>query len=402
MSNKNILFGKFWSMKEKLAEKKVNVTVANKGPSPDEIIAGIQAVQKVDYAITGGQRTIIVAELGGATFYLKDSTDTVVATGNTNFGFGGIVSLVAPSDGLYTVQAVVTAGGTELWTNTVEVLGAGVYEIKTGKPLNDYTEAQIAEAAQGGYAKYMWSVGDVKNTTFMGNTRQAVVVAFNHNVLAEAVGKAGITFMVDNHTITYRHWSSNDNDIGWEGSEIRTNGLKAGEYQYIIDKTVNGSTTGTRYTYSDISNEWLTKTLPADYVAGTKYYNRNIIASDGAFYAGLTSFKDYVKPVLNETADAGSNFEKIIKSKDYLFIMSECEIFGNTTRQLVRGRLDEGVQYDYFKNNYQEGKMCIGQNYWERSPNTTSATAYCYVISNGYPSSNIASSYYRVRPCFCL
>ena len=52
MSNKNILFGpKFWTMKEKLAEKKGKHSPSAKGPSPDEIIAGIQAVQKVDYAI---------------------------------------------------------------------------------------------------------------------------------------------------------------------------------------------------------------------------------------------------------------------------------------------------------------------------------------------------------------
>ena len=45
-------------------------------------------------------------------------------------------------------------GSSKQWT-TVEILGAGVYEVKTGKPY-DYTEAQIAEAANGGYAKYMW------------------------------------------------------------------------------------------------------------------------------------------------------------------------------------------------------------------------------------------------------
>ena len=33
-------------------------------------------------------------------------------------------------------------------------------------------------------------VGDVKNTTFIGNTRPATIVAFDHNVLADTVGKA--------------------------------------------------------------------------------------------------------------------------------------------------------------------------------------------------------------------
>lgn len=401
MSNKNILFGKFWTMKDKLAEKKVNIVPSAKGPSPDEIILGIQEIQKVDYAITGGERNVIVAELPNCTFELRNSLNVLVDTKTNDTVNGGIANLVAPSDDLYTVTAII--GGVQQWTNTVEILGAGVYEVKTGKPLNDYTEAQIAEAAQGGYAKYMWSVGDVKNTTFIGNTRPAVIVAFNHNVLADTVGKAGITFMVDNYTTTYKHFNTNTNAMGWEGSLIRTNGLPSGAYQYLIDTTVTGATVGTYYTYSEVSNTWLEKTLPTDYVDGTKYYQRNTIASDGAFYDGLTNFKDYVKPILNDTADGGStNYSKIIKSKDYVFIMSECEIFGNSNRNNINARLDEGSQLNYFSENYQEGKMCIGQNYWERSPRNTSATYFCSVSSSGYPNSYSASYSFRVRPCFCL
>ena len=390
MSNKNILFGKFWTMKDKLAEKKVNIVPSAKGPSPDEIIAGIQAVQKVDYAITGGERNVIVAELPNCTFELKNSLNVLVDTKTNDTVNGGIANLVATSDDLYTVIA--TIGGVQQWTNTVEILGAGVYEVKTGKPLDDYTEAQIAEAANGGYAKYMWSVGDVKNTTFIGNTRPATIVAFDHNVLADTVGKAGITFMIDNHTTTYKHFDTNTNAMGWEGSLIRTNGLPTGAYQYLIDTTVTGATVGTYYTYSEVSNTWLEKTLPADYVDGTKYYQRNTIASDGAFYSGLTNFKDYVKPVLSETS--------LIKSKDYVFIMSECEIFGNSNRNKQYGSLEDGLQYEYFKNNYQEGKMCTGKDYWERS--LSASNAFCYVTSNGYPNFNYASNSFRVRPCFCL
>ena len=56
--------------------------------------------------------------------------------------------------------------------------------------------------------------------------------------------------------------------MGWEGSLIRTNGLPSGAYQYLIDTTVTGATVGTYYTYSEVSNTWLEKTLPADYVDG--------------------------------------------------------------------------------------------------------------------------------------
>ena len=105
----------------------------------------------------------------------------------------------------------------------------------------------------------MWSVGDVKNTTFIGNTRPARIVAFDHNVLADTVGKAGITFMVDDYTTTYKHFDTNTNAMGWEGSLIRTNGLPSGAYQYLIDTTVTGATVGTYYTYSEVSNTWLEK-----------------------------------------------------------------------------------------------------------------------------------------------
>ena len=123
MSNKNILFGKFWTMKDKLAEKKVNIVPSAKGPSPDEIIAGIQAVQKVDYAITGGERNVIVAELPNCTFELRNSLNVLVDTKTNDTVNGGIANLVATSDDLYTVIA--TIGGVQQWTNTVEILGAG-------------------------------------------------------------------------------------------------------------------------------------------------------------------------------------------------------------------------------------------------------------------------------------
>ena len=117
---------------------------------------------------------LIVAELPNCTFELRNSLNVLVDTKTNDTVNGGIANLVATSDDLYTVIA--TIGGVQQWTNTVEILGAGVYEVKTGKPLDDYTEAQIAEAANGGYAKYMWSVGDVKNTTFIGNTRPALLL----------------------------------------------------------------------------------------------------------------------------------------------------------------------------------------------------------------------------------
>ena len=43
------------------------------------------------------------------------------------------------------------------------------------------------------------------------------------------------------------------------------------------------------------------------------------------------------------------------------------------------GSLEDGLQYEYFKNNYQEGKMCTGKDYWERS--LSASNAFCYVYS---------------------
>ena len=66
--------------------------------------------------------------------------------------------------------------------------------------------------------------------------------------------------MIDNHTTTYKHFDTNTNAMGWEGSLIRTNGLPSGgAYQYLIDTTVTGATVGTYYTYSEVSNTWLEK-----------------------------------------------------------------------------------------------------------------------------------------------
>ena len=80
---------------------------------------------------------------------------TKMGKGTKDIGKTMMAGLTLPI-AAFGATTIKTAVGFEESMNKVAALTRA-----TGKPLDDYTEAQIAEAANGGYAKYMWSVGDV-------------------------------------------------------------------------------------------------------------------------------------------------------------------------------------------------------------------------------------------------
>ena len=74
------------------------------------------------------------------------------------------------------------------------------------------------------------------------------------------------------------------------------------------------------------------KPCQQDYSASDKYYTITTLASDGAFVSGIPDWNSYFVQVLKETADAGTGYSKIIKSKDTVFLFSDGEVFGNSNR----------------------------------------------------------------------
>jgi hypothetical protein len=349
-----------------------------------------------------GSSAIITAELPNTTIKLYDASSTLLDTKTTDTTVGGYVIFDIETIGTYTINAY-DSGENLLWTNVVIVTDIGLYNCKTGKVFADYTPAEVNTASKNHYARYMWSVGDSRNITTVGSSEKWVILGFEHDNLANGSGKAGITLGMQSYiSSSYQHNSANDNTIGWEGSLIRRNGLKSGDIYYTRDTTVTSETIGNFYIYDSLLNTWESKTLPEEYSASEKYYSQSTMDSDGAFITGLPDWKDYIVQIVKDTADAGF-YTKIIKSKDYIFSLSDGEVFGNSNRYLRYSQYElEGIQYDYFKNNFQDAKVRLGITCWLRSPSSGYATLFCSIYTYGYINLSSASSTNFARLGFCL
>lgn len=404
MSFVNDLFGKFWDMKSAINNKKGVVSISKNGPSPDEILAGINSIPTQPVFTSSSNKQIIVAELPNTTIELRSSGGTLLDTETTHSINGGLVTFAVTSIGTYTVIAK-DSSDVELWTNTITIDNDGVYNCKTGKAFADYTPAEVNTAAKNGYAQYMWSVGDSRTISTLGSNRLWVIAGFNHDNRADGLGKANLSMVMQSATAaTYRHNTVNANNVGWEGSLIRQNGLKSGDSYYLVDATVTSETTGTFYIYDDTSDTWVEKTLPSEYESTSVYYTKTTLSADGAFIAGLADWDSYMLPVIKETANAGATtaFKYFIKSKDRVWIPSDAEVFGSENRYNNYSRYQsEGQQYDYFKEN-KENRFALGSSAWLRSPYSGYSYNFCIITNTGYITTNTATTTNATRLGFCL
>lgn len=394
------------------------LSCSNTNPSLDELKAGVLSITKLP-AITSGQATIVVAELPNTTIKVFTQSGTLVSSKTTNSTTGGTLTFSVTAGNNYVVSAY-NSSGAELWTRTMGVVNAGSNLCKPNKLLEDYTWAEINTAAKNGYADFMFHIWDSKKlATFMGSTtdtyRKAYIIGFNHDLKVSG-GNAGITFMLERTSSSYKHWNTsatNDNGISWVGSLIRANCMKSGETRYIFDKSVTSETEGTYYTHDANTGTFIQKTLPADFEEGVKYYTAETLTADGAFIAGLpTEMLNYIVQVKKKTwggyggtvlnSTNANEDDVIIETKDWMFIPSDCEVFGNKNRYTKYSKFaEEGETYEAFKE-YNENRFWCSYNRWLRSPSLSSSSTFCFWISSGYVNYSSASSACSCPLCFCL
>lgn len=409
MATQQEVFQELQNIKNAITQKGGTVTVANTNVSLPELTAGVNSIPS-----GGNSYKIKTAELPNITIELYGEDDALIESKNTGTS-GGAVEFSLNTAGTYILKAK-NSESTQVWTNTVTISDMGVYNVKTGKALDEYTWDEIKTASEGGYAKYMWSLGDTKDlSAFMGQTStsytRATIIGFDHDDLASGSGKAGITFKLPYTSSSYKHWdnsNANVNGISWVGSLIRSNCLKSNEDQYVYDTAVTSSTEGTYYTLNDDNETFTQVTLPTDYVEGTKYYAKTTLETDGAFIAGLpTDLSAVIKQVTKLTwggrgGDKTSSDNTIIKTKDWLFLLADGEVFGNENRYGTYSKYNlEGEQYEYYKE-YAENKLRFGTNQWLRSPTPSHTHGFASWSSTGCVSNYTASSTLRVALCFCI
>lgn len=208
---------------------------------------------------------------------------------------------------------------------------------------NEWSE--IIAACQSGSVPASWVVGNYKNMTINGKAYRIDIIGKNHDTYA-AGGTAPLTFqMHDCYDTTYQMNSSNTNSGGWNSCAMRSTHLPA-----------------------------ILNLMPAEVKAA-------------------------IKEVQKKTS-AGSQSSSIQTTNDKLFLLSEIEIFGNTTYSFA----GEGTQYAYYQAGNSKVKNLSGSAnaWWERSPLSSYSTSFCTVTSAGTAGANTASTSRGVAFGFCF
>lgn len=117
-----------------------------------------------------------------------------------------------------------------------------------------------------------------------------------------------------------------------------------------------------------------------------------------------TYIQSMMKQVKKPTS-VGGRSSTIKTSNDYVFLLSEIEIFGSTTFSFT----GEGKRYQYFKNatanRYKKPRYdssCVSGQWWGRSPYFGNSTYFCYVRENGNDACDGANNVRGISPCLCF
>lgn len=194
-----------------------------------------------------------------------------------------------------------------------------------------------------------------------GKTLEYRIIGINHDDLADASAKAGLTFLTTSTGIKSRMNATDTNAGGWEKSDLRRK-MNSGEI-------------------------W------------------NLMPSE---------FQSKVKSVRKLTNNVGGGDENknaaVTATTDKLFLLSYSEIVSTPRSDWSEWPWigQEGTQYEAFKgkvtnNDSSNSAMAIGGFWWERSVGPGISSAFLYVGSYGAPSikGNAANSF-CVCPAWCF
>lgn len=216
------------------------------------------------------------------------------------------------------------------------------------KPFSECSWAEIARIGAQGKALGQFAIGDIHPLTLLtGEACQVVILDFNHDDAADGNGKAPLSLGLKDCLETPARMNATlTNSLSWSGSELR----------------------------ASLQTEFW-QSLPQDLRAVIKPVKK---------WTGIGS-----PATLQQTEDA-------------VWLPAESEIFTINNGFSSPG---EGVQYPYFAaaNNLRKQRAGKDSTWWERSPATQRADAYCYVTASGGALWYLAHrAIVGVCPCFCV
>ena len=277
----------------------------------------VSAIQAIQTGIT--PKLVVTTAVGAAVTAVK-GTKTVSGTAGTD----GTCVLQLPEAGEWSV----TAAKDGLSSTQTFVIGTQSMTLLLADPVfSNSSWAEIIAACHGGFVPATWAVGDSKTMAIGGMEYQIDIIGKGHDDYADGSGKAPLTLqMHDCYATEYKMNTEYTNVGGWNASEMRTEHLPA-----------------------------LLALMPTEVQNGIREVNK------------LTS--------------AGSQSSTINTTADKLFLLSEVEIFGETTYSAA----GEGTQYDYYKvsSRLVKNRSGAANQWWERSPSVNGSEKFCRVTEGG-------------------
>ena len=258
-----------------------------------------------------------------------------------------------------------------------------------GKALDNYTWDEISQISSANLGESYFSVGDRKQITLNGTIGQltlsnystyAFIIGFNHNSSREGTGrihfqlaKTAISGGTDvcltdgqypntGSSAAFRMNTSNTNSGGWEVSYMRNN----------ICGTSKSTTSGR-----------IMGAIPAEL--------RNALKS-------ITKYTNN-----NGSSSASS---AVTATTDYIFLLSEYEVFGNITYSNTY-EANYQQQYAYYsagnsKVKYRHNSTGSAAHWWLRSPIAGDSTGFVRVGTGGTVNGNGARGSLGFAPGFCV
>lgn len=348
--------------------------------------------------------TLNTDKLSDTVTVTRSGTGAITATSsNTN------IATVSVSGNVVTISSVNKASGSA--TITIKVAADDSYNAPTDKTvsvsaefvpakaaLNSMSWADIRKVSDAGLASSYWSVGDVKQLTINGTvgstaisnfSTNAFIIGFDHNSAREGANK--IHFQLG---IT----AAGGNKIAF---------IDGGYNSY---QTANGSFTMNPGNSSTSSNAggW-----ENSHMRKTVLGSQNTPSSPGTntFLAALPSdLRNVMKPVTKYSDNTGGTTNAVgamTATTDYLFLLSEHEVFGTKTY----GSQHEATyqeQYAYYKVSsnskvfYRHSANTSTAYWWLRSVYAGDTYYFCAVDTDGTANAYDSGRSYGVAPGFCV
>ena len=337
-------------------------------------------------AVSGGgaKFTLTVSATSGAQVTASKG-DKVVSGTSTN----GEAVLVLPEAGEWTVSG--TLNGQASGSVAVEVVGDYTAALVfVDSVLNNNDWSTISEVSDAGTGANYWSVGDRKQVTLNGTagalslsnfSTYAFIIGFNHNASRE--GSNRIHF------------------------QLAKTALSGGADICFVDSNYNssGSSTGFRMNTSNTNSGGWEDSYMRNSICGTSKTSTSGRFM-GAIPAALRNALKSVTKYTDNTGNASTSSSAVTATTDYIFLLSEYEVFGSCSIA-NSNEASRQQQYAYYsagtsKVKYQHNSTGSAANWWLRSPFAGYSYYFVIVYADGTVNGYDANLSLGFAPGFCV